>query len=182
VKDQSHSGRRGPTNPRQLTASDISYRGAESGDYLTIARMHAHIVASHARNAPQIFKEPTPDAFGAEEIEDYLQNRRGFVFVAAYGAKVVGYLSGRVIEKAEDARMKHRKMVYLDALYIDKMYRGNRLAIGKRLVKKARTRASKEGVSMIAFDVWAFNKSALKFCRGLGFDTHNIVMYDFLSD
>lgn len=165
---------------RRVPLGQISYRHAVSDDYPTLAWMHSEIHAVHSRNAPEIFKEPSLEAFGPDAIEDYLNNMNGFIFVAVSGKRVIGYISGRVVFKDENTRKRHRKMIYLDAIFIEKLYRGSINAIGIELVDLSKNYARKKRVKIIAFDVWAFNRVAMNFCEQLRFPVKNVVMYDFL--
>jgi ribosomal protein S18 acetylase RimI-like enzyme len=160
-------GRRGPACVRQ----------ARPEDHGRLCALFAELDRFHRAAWPDVFAPPPPDgrpARSPEHVAGQLGgggDGRGTILVAECGGG--GELAGLavLVEKAVPASPVRpaRRFVEVENLAVAERHRG--AGIGRLLMRHAELWARGRGVDVLELSVWEFNRGALGFYEGLGFET-----------
>ena len=109
---------------------------------------------------------------GKKYFKDNIVKKNGFVDVAEYNNKIIGYLVGNLSE-----RLSHRKAAKyaeLENMIIEKKFRGK--GIGRKLTKDFISWCKKNKVNYISVTASAKNKDAISLYKKSGFKDYEVVL------
>ena len=117
---------------------------------------------------------------GAESVmrrflADLAGSSHSFLFIAEYGDRTVGFISGDLREGSPAFRQKTWASV--DDVFVEPDYRN--LGVGRSLLQSVEAWAKEKGAHGISLQVAAANKSGRKFYEELGF--REISIYEVLE-
>ena len=148
-------------------------RRAIKEDMDAINSLLRQVLEVHANGRPDIFisgrKKYTDD-----ELLNILNDDNTPIYVAVNDNAVVGYAFCIYQITKNDNILQDRKVLYIDDLCVDESCRGQH--IGGQLFEYVSKVAQENNCDAITLNVWAFNKSALKFYEKCGFEPLKYVM------
>ena len=136
-------------------------------DALNILRKEVNDL--HVAGEPKIFKGFTAPM--QEYLRGYLgANPAKLALVYEENSEIVGFAMLEFVNKPESAHAYSSIFLKVEEIGVSKNFQGR--GIGNALIEKAKIIAREKGVLEIQLDVWAFNKSALKFYKNAGFENY----------
>ena len=152
----------------------LQFRRALPHDHDVVLALHRALYVTH-RDAvmdparADFYAYTDLDSALSEDVTSLLTSDEAVVLLAERGGRVVGYISGRVVEDAR--RVLPRRGIVEDWLVLD----GERgRGVGRALMDMV-TRVFREaGCSAIESATWPFNDGARRAHEGLGFTEYEI--------
>lgn len=124
----------------------------------------------HRVNLPNIFKKGNIEGRTLEYIENMCKDKNSKIFVAESEGKLLG-LAEVIKKKNVPYPLKiDREWIVLDTIIVKEEYRG----IG---IDTILDWTKEKGINRIEVNVYEFNKSAISFYKGLGFENFSRIMY-----
>ena len=117
----------------------------------------------HAKEYPDIFKDPTDPDSVSTFFEELIQNPSHYIFLAIEDGKALGYIWAQYMEGSESALKHATKQFYIHHIAVREDNRGKR--IGVELMSRIEELAQYKDVAQIALDVWSFNSDAQEFFK-----------------
>jgi ribosomal protein S18 acetylase RimI-like enzyme len=121
----------------------------------------------HRRAVPQVFRETDAPPPSAQYISDLLQDGDGALLVAESGSKVIGFLTIRLRQNADQPWQVPAMRAIVDDLGVIEGWR--RHGAGRRLMDAAHDWSRRRGATFLQLNVWEFNQDALAFYESLGY-------------
>lgn len=147
-------------------------RRANDGDIPDIARLLDQVLTIHHEGRPDLFRANTRK-YTDSELSQILQDDARPIFVAVEAAGqedgrevVLGYAFCVHQQHVGDNILTDIRTLYIDDLCVDQDARGKH--VGSALYDYVLAYARKTGCYNVTLNVWAENKSALKFYEHLG--------------
>lgn len=129
----------------------------------------------HRVNLPNIFKKGNIEGRTLEYIENMCKDKNSKIFVAESEGKLLG-LAEVIKKKNVPYPLKiDREWIVLDTIIVKEEYRG--IGIGNMLFDTILDWTKEKGINRIEVNVYEFNKSAISFYKGLGFENFSRIMY-----
>lgn len=141
----------------------MEYKFIDKTFYEELAPLMYKISSSHVQMRPDLFSEQ--HIMTKKEFKKRLKIK-GFFGIAAYKNNVLcGYCLCR--NKTFSSKLKsENKAIWIDEFYICEEFR--RKGYGKLLFEEIKRTALDKACSLIEFDVWSLNETAIKFYDSLG--------------
>jgi ribosomal protein S18 acetylase RimI-like enzyme len=146
-------------------------RRASLGDAETISSLNSDVQALHARALPWRFKPPGPTTFTPSDVAAILARPEHIFFIASVEGEAAGYAFAEIIRRAESNTQCSYDMMHLHHISVRPQYR--RRGVGNALMKAVRAAGQELGITLVALDVWTFNKDARAFFARQGFAPYN---------
>lgn len=156
----------------------MNIRPANKNDINGIMNLLRQVLKVHSDGRPDIFKANTTK-YNDEELYYIITNPLTPVFVAIdENGNVLGHCFCKFIQYSGDNVLTDIKTLYIDDLCIDENTRGQH--IGKALYDYTVAFAKENGCYNLTLNVWATNKSAIKFYEAMGLSIQKIGMEKIL--
>ena len=141
----------------------MEYKFIDKTFYDELSPLMHNIASTHMQMRPDLF--PEQHIMTKKEFKKRLKVN-GFIGIAAYENSVLcGYCLCRI--KTFNSKIKpENKTVWIDEFYICEEFR--RKGYGKLLFEKIKKLATDNSCSLIEFDVWSLNETAIRFYDSLG--------------
>lgn len=152
-------------------------RNANEKDLPHIVHLLEQVLEVHHNGRPDLFKGNCRKYTDSELLE-LMNDESRPIFVADDGKNVVGYAFCIITRHLNDNILTDIKTLYIDDLCVDESVRGNH--IGKSLYDYAIQYAKQIGCYNVTLNVWACNKSALKFYETCNLTPQKITMEKIL--
>jgi ribosomal protein S18 acetylase RimI-like enzyme len=146
-------------------------RRAMGVDAEAISSLNAEVQAIHAAALPRWFKPPDPTTFPPSAAAALIARPSNLIFIAEIDPAPAGYIYAEIVRHAETPWRYAHDMVYVHQIGVRAAHR--RGGIGRDLLAAVRSAASEAGITLLALDVWSFNKDAQLFFRRCGFLPYN---------
>ncbi len=137
-------------------------------DYEQVNSLACQVHELHVNWRPDLFF-PTKEVIPKERFEGLIEEKN--IFVAKIETKIVGYVTFSIVEKANSI-MRFRKQLSIDAMCVDKNYRGK--GIGTSLLEFIEEYAKEENCTDIYLTVNEENRNAIKTYEKFGMKVKNI--------
>ena len=144
----------------------ILVRLGTARDLPTLVQLHQVVHELHLAARPDHFTALS-DAAAEARFRDFFVDPSTTVWVAEAGGSVCGYLVAIVQERAGTAYTCERRWCELDQVAVASDARQH--GVARALVRTAVTAAREAGVAQIELTSWAFNQTAQRAFRRLGF-------------
>lgn len=143
----------------------MQIRFAKTEDIPAMIRLLRQVGRVHYEGRPDIFRE---DAQKYDEcaLVTLLQDKNRPILVAENSDGVLGYAFCVIQNTRGDSVLQDRLTVYIDDLCVEENCRGT--GVGKALYEAVLDYAKGLGAYNVTLNVWAENKSALKFYEKMG--------------
>jgi GNAT superfamily N-acetyltransferase len=160
--------------------SEVTVRGAQSGDGASIARLSRDSADYYGELAPGDFRRPDEDG-QAEWLDSFLpaDGEREIALVAEIDGCVVGYLEARLEEPLDSARYQTNPELAEWRLFVNALLTARshwRRGVGSALVAAAEAWGRERGATVALMDTYAGSPVSVPFWEGRGYRTRNVVM------
>lgn len=141
----------------------MNFKSIDKTFYEELSPLICKIASSHVQMRPDLF--PEQQIMTKKQFKKRLKIK-GFIGIAAYENNTLcGYCLCRI--KTFSSKLKpDNKSIWIDEFYICEDFR--RKGYGKQLFEEIKRIAANKSCSLIEFDVWSLNESAIKFYDSLG--------------
>ena len=143
----------------------MQIRFAKNEDIPAMIRLLRQVGRVHYEGRPDIFRGDA-QKYDEAALEALLQDKNRPILVAEDGAAVLGYAFCVIQNTQGDPVLQDRLTVYIDDLCVEETCRGG--GVGKALYQAVLDYARGIGAYNVTLNVWAENKSALKFYEKMG--------------
>ena len=150
----------------------MKIRNAEKKDINKILELLFQVGSLHHNERPDLFKDNCTK-YTKNQISDIIDNKNTPIFVSVdENDDITGYVFCIIQNHNDDNILTDIKTLYIDDLCVDEKMRGNH--IGIELYNKAVSYAKYIGCYNVTLNVWASNKSAIKFYERCGLKPQKI--------
>jgi ribosomal protein S18 acetylase RimI-like enzyme len=146
-------------------------RLATENDFEIVAELETSMSKQNSQGSPDIFKY-TKEAMPKEYYLKEISERNMYVLEA--DNIIIGYYWARIIEIADDVRIKHQKMYFVFSIVIKEEFIGK--GYGKKLFDHIENEAKSKGCKTVELNVWDYNKHAKEFYKKAGLEEKYTVM------
>lgn len=158
----------------------MEIRRAKNTDLEGINRLLLQVLTVHHNGRPDLFKEGVKKYTDDELLRIIADDTRP-IFVATDEVNhVLGYAFCIFTQHINDHILTDIKTLYIDDLCVDENIRGQH--IGRQLYEYVLAFAREQGCYNVTLNVWACNKSAMKFYEACGLVPQKIGMECILED
>lgn len=158
----------------------IDIRRAGENDLNGINRLLRQVLDVHYNGRPDLFKA-NGKKYSDKELSEIFSDYNSPVFVAvAEDGNVVGYAFCVFQRHINSGILKETKTLYIDDFCVKETLRGQH--IGTDLYEYVLKFAKANRCYNVTLNVWACNKTAIKFYEKLGFLPQKITMEKILSN
>jgi diamine N-acetyltransferase len=154
---------------------DIKIREAVIKDYEGLCEIYAELDEHHRLNHPELFIKPEDYPRAKEYVTETINDSNRALFVAEIDSKVVGFAECYIQKSSSFPVIRNRKWVQLDNISVKEEYRNYH--IGSLLLKEVFHWAKCKEIYRVELKVYSFNKNAIEFYSGKGFEELNKTMY-----
>ena len=153
-------------------------RKVEDKDYEDLVKLVYQGHELHYEHRPDIYVDGNP--LPKEYFDNMLNDENALNIVFEENGKIMGLLMAEKKHNNAIPIAKERITYFIDDIVVDSNYR--RKGIGKALYEYLLNIAKSDKIDSIELNVWAFNKSALKFYESLGMTVKNMKLEKILTD
>ena len=153
-------------------------RKVEDKDYEDLVKLVYQVHELHYEHRPDIYVDGNP--LPKEYFDNMLNDENALNIVFEENGKIMGLLMAEKKHNNAIPIAKERITYFIDDIVVDSNYR--RKGIGKALYEHLLNIAKSDKIDSIELNVWAFNKSALKFYESLGMTVKNMKLENILSN
>ena len=153
-------------------------RKVEKKDYEELVKLVYQVHELHYERRPDIYVDCNP--LPKEYFENMLNDENALNFVFEEEGIIMGLLMATKKHNNAITIARERVTYFIDDIVVDSNYR--RKGIGKSLYEYLLNIAKINKVDSIELNVWAFNKSALKFYESLGMTVKNMKLENILTN
>lgn len=153
-------------------------RKVEDKDYEDLVKLVYQVHELHYEHRPDIYVDGNP--LPKEYFDNMLNDENALNIVFEENGKIMGLLMAEKKHNNAIPIAKERITYFIDDIVVDNNFR--RKGIGKALYEYLLDIAKSDNVDSIELNVWAFNKSALKFYESLGMTVKNMKLEKILID
>ena len=139
-------------------------------DYEAINNLAIQVHELHVTWRPDLFNS-VQNVITKEELEEMIENKE--IYVSIIDNKIVGYIIFGIVEKKnQNPKFRYRKQLNIDAMCVDKGYRGR--GIGTELLNHAKNIAIENNCTDMYLTVNEENTNAIKTYERFGMKVKNI--------
>ena len=160
--------------------NEMQIRLATPEDAETISTLNMDVQRIHAEAFPHLFKPPSPEAFPAWMIRDWLAYPENYIYLGCLDGQAIGYIYVEVRHQPETSSKYAMDSVYVHQMSLRPEYQSQ--GYGQKLMEAVKDLAREKGIGTIALDVWSFNTQAKTFYQKQGFVNYNERMWLELTD
>jgi len=153
-------------------------RKVEDKDYEDLVKLVYQVHELHYEHRPDIYVDGNP--LPKEYFDNMINDENALNIVFEENGKIMGLLMAEKKHNNAIPIAKERITYFIDDIVVDNNFR--RKGIGKALYEYLLDIAKSDNVDSIELNVWAFNKSALKFYESLGMTVKNMKLEKILTD
>jgi len=146
---------------------ELSVRKATADDYNSLCELFDEIDALHRQNLPHIFQKPNGVAREKEYYLGLIADENVALLVAEADTNLVGFVHAIVRDSPVLPIFVPRRYAIVDGIVVKSGYQN--LGIGRILMDKMQEWAIAKGATSIELHVYEFNKTAISFYEGLGY-------------
>ncbi len=157
--------------------NELNIRRATEADIPVVDKLLYQVHKVHSDARPDIFKQGAKK-YTDEQLKKVFADELTPVFVAEKDGVVLGYAFCIHKQFIDDNNMTDIKTLYIDDLCVDENARGAH--IGTKLYEYVLDFAKTNGYYNVTLNVWADNKSAVKFYEKIGLRIQKIGMEKIL--
>ena len=143
----------------------MQIRFAKNADIPAMIRLLKQVGRVHYEGRPDIFRADA-QKYDESALTALLQDKNRPILVAEVENSVVGYAFCVLQNTVGDPVLQDKLTVYIDDLCVEETCRG--AGVGKALYQAVLAYAKELGAYNVTLNVWAENKSALKFYEKMG--------------
>ena len=143
----------------------MQIRFAKLDDIPAMIRLLKQVGRVHYEGRPDIFRADA-QKYDESALTALLQDKNRPILVAEVENSVVGYAFCVLQNTVGDPVLQDKLTVYIDDLCVEETCRG--AGVGKALYHAVLDYAKELGAYNVTLNVWAVNKSALKFYEKMG--------------
>ena len=143
----------------------MQIRFAKNADIPAMIRLLKQVGRVHYEGRPDIFRADA-QKYDESALTALLQDKNRPILVAEVENSVVGYAFCVLQNTVGDPVLQDKLTVYIDDLCVEETCRG--AGVGKVLYQAVLAYAKELGAYNVTLNVWAENKSALKFYEKMG--------------
>lgn len=147
---------------------EISIEIPSIEDFKKVNELAVQVHEMHVQWAPNLYKS-VEEVISKEYFEILVKNEE--IYVAKLQNEIVGYIIFNIKEK-ENPSMRYRKQLNIDAICVDKKYRGK--GIGTKILESIKEIAKSKGCTDLYLTVNQENENAIKMYEKFGFKVKNI--------
>jgi ribosomal protein S18 acetylase RimI-like enzyme len=144
---------------------NLSIRPGRREDVAEAARLWMQSAEEHTAHDPVYATSPGAERVMRRFLADLTGSSHSFLFVAEYGERTVGFISGELREGSPTFQSKTWASV--DDVFVEPDYRN--LGVGRALLDSVKAWAKERGADGVSLQVAAANERGRKFYEGLGF-------------
>ncbi len=156
---------------------NLSIRRACERDMPVINKLLYEVSKVHSDARPDLFKSGTKK-YNDGELKNIIADDSTPVFVAETDGRVLGYAFCIHKQFTDDNILTDIKTLYIDDLCVDEAARGKH--IGRALYDYVLNYAKRAGCYNVTLNVWADNKSAMRFYEKIGLRVQKMGMEKIL--
>ena len=143
----------------------MQIRFAKNADIPAMIRLLKQVGRVHYEGRPDIFRADA-QKYDESALTALLQDKNRPILVAEVESSVVGYAFCVLQNTVGDPVLQDKLTVYIDDLCVEETCRG--AGVGKALYQAVLAYAKELGAYNVTLNVWAENKSALRFYEKMG--------------
>jgi ribosomal protein S18 acetylase RimI-like enzyme len=148
---------------------EISVRKATAGDYNALCELFDEIDALHRDHLPHIFQKPGGAARDPEYYAGLIADEDVALLVAEAGGRPVGFVHALVRDAPAMPIFVPRRYAIVDGILVKSGFQDH--GIGGILMDKMQAWAISKGATSVELNVYEFNRPAISFYEGLGYQT-----------
>lgn len=151
----------------------IQIRKASIGDLGEILRLNSDLFKKEYKEYDKTLNlNWTRSSAGKKYYSDRITKKDGFVVIAKYGQKTIGYLCGALLQR--EFFKKNAKYGELENMSVDKKFRGK--GAGSLMTKEFISWCRKNKVDYVSVKASAGNKKGIGFYRKMLFKDHELIL------
>lgn len=154
---------------------NIIVREVAINDYKDLCEIYEELDELHRLNHPELFIKSNDYPRAREYISEIIGNSDKALFVADIDSKVVGLAECYIQKSSNFPVIKKREWIQLDNIAVKEEYQNQH--IGSLLLAKVVEWAKSKQIDRIELRAYLFNKNAIEFYSGKGFEDLNKTMY-----
>ena len=158
----------------KFSHSETVVRAATIEDYTALCALFIELDAFHRAARPDLFVPPPDPPRSLEYVQSFISGNDSAVFVAEQSRAVVGFITVKSEHRPATPVRPARVHAEVDSLVVASASR--RSGIGKLLVKRAETWSLERGATRLLIGVFAFNRSARRFYRKVGYEPQTLML------
>lgn len=155
----------------------MTIRRAVFQDMDAINQLLLQVLTVHHEGRPDLFKAGTKK-YTDEELLAIIADDTRPIFVAEENGEVLGYAFCIFQQYTNNNILTDVKTLYIDDLCVDENKRG--MHIGSSLYRHVLQFAKEQGCYNVTLNVWACNKSAMRFYENMGLAPQKVGMEQIL--
>jgi GNAT superfamily N-acetyltransferase len=148
---------------------EVVIREAAAEDYEVLCELFDEVDALHRDNLPRIFQKPTGPVWEQEYYRRLITDEKVGLFVAEVNERLVGFVHAVIRDTPAIPILVPRRYAIVDSIGVRLDFRGG--GIGRMLMHRIHDWATVKGAIAIELNVHEFNRGAISFYQGLGYDT-----------
>jgi ribosomal protein S18 acetylase RimI-like enzyme len=154
---------------------DFTIRPGRREDAADAARLWMQSAKEHTSHDPIYTTSPGAERVMHRFLADLTSSSHAFLFVAEYGGRTVGFVSGELRESS--ATFRQKTWASVDDVFVEPNYRN--LGVGRALVESVKAWAKERDADGVSLQVAAANERGRKFYEDLGF--REVSVYEVLE-
>jgi ribosomal protein S18 acetylase RimI-like enzyme len=154
---------------------DFTIRPGRREDAADAARLWMQSAKEHTSHDPIYTTSPGAERVMRRFLTDLTSSSHAFLFVAEYGGRTVGFVSGELRESS--ATFRQKTWASVDDVFVEPNYRN--LGVGRALVESVKAWAKERDADGVSLQVAAANERGRKFYEDLGF--REVSVYEVLE-
>lgn len=153
---------------------DVKIRQAVPDDYNDLLPLFDQIDSLHRENLPEIFKKPEGSPRGKQYYLDLLSQEDLSFIIAEENDRLIGFAHIVIRDTPSIEVLVQRRYAVIDSTVVDIEHQGK--GVGRELMEAAQNWASSRGAESVELNVYEFNKGAIAFYKGLGYEVLRMIM------
>lgn len=153
----------------EAKTTGICIRKAIASDYDALCDLFDELDALHRDHLPHMFQKPPGPVRDRDYYLGLLTDESVGLFVAESGENILGFVHAVVREAPAIPLFVPRRYAVLIDLVVRSEYQEH--GIGRMLADQVQAWAIAEGATSIELNVYEFNRNAISFYKGLGYQT-----------
>jgi GNAT superfamily N-acetyltransferase len=147
---------------------DVRIRQAVPDDYRDLLPLFDQMDSLHRENLPEIFKKPEGSPRGKQHYLDLVSQEDIGFLIAEENDRLIGFAHIAIRDTPSLQILVQRRYAVLEGTVVDDEHQGK--GIGKQLMEAAQNWALSRGAASVELNVYEFNKDAIAFYQGLGYE------------
>ncbi|HUM26376.1 MAG TPA: GNAT family N-acetyltransferase [Anaerolineales bacterium] len=158
---------------------EIHIRKATANDYDDLCELFDEVDALHRVNLPHVFQKSTGPAREKDYYLGLIADENIGLFVAEMKEKLAGFVHVLVRDTPVFSIVIPRRYAIVDGIAVKSEFQKH--GIGKMLMDKAQEWAETKDAEFMELNVYEFNRNAISFYEGLGYQSSSRKMRKEIS-